>query len=232
MSTQAARPHPITMATRLVLAALVLIALVVLARRFLSRPGAQPRAPGGLKPLNSALLDQQAIPPPWLLKARDTLRDAETAERTRWTIFRQNLAKFTTEDRQRKMEEIRLANGDVLDALPVEVLARHLGNPDLDKRIQREKTLRSSRPENSGRLPWPRRRELYQQFAELSGLLEPPSLLTDFDDLTDREMAAAIAAAIAADKLGLAGLSQDQWNLLLRAGAFSCFNQLVSKWPE
>jgi len=233
MSTQTAGPHAITKATRLVLATLVLIAVLVLARRFLAGLEPRPQVPGGLQPLAVHVHDPQLLPPPpWLEAARKLLRDAETADRLRRTAVYQGLAVLSAEDRQRRMEEIRLAHRDVLDALPAEVFSRHLGNPDLDKRIRREKTLRASRPESRDRLLWPRRRELYEQFAKLTELMESPSLLTDFDDLSGQEMLDAIAAAKAADKQGLAGLSQDQWNLLLRAGAFSRCNQLVSKWPN
>ena len=111
--------------------------------------------------------------------------------------------------------------------MPAEILAANLGHPDIAKLIQREDVLRAFPDPAWDRLPWRRRRELYRQFALLTGLDEPWSLLVEFDDLSGREMLQALAAVELGERYGLEVLDKKQRRLVLKAWAVEWFGRML-----
>lgn len=77
----------------------------------------------------------------------------------------------------RLIERLRQEHGDILDTIPAEALKARKGQADLPQRIHRESLLRGPNPQWQRRLPWQARCDLYEEFADLTGLQEPWSLL-------------------------------------------------------
>jgi hypothetical protein len=221
------KPDATALITRLVLGALALVAVVVLVRRLFWPPEPRSYLGGGLKQLS--LQPHHVDPADWRAQAQAELQEALDARDLRHEGVRHRLEAMTAEERQRILTGLPASHPHVRYTIPTEILGANLGHPNLSKLIQREDVLQAFGTSHWDRLPWHRRRELYRQFALLTGSQEPWSLLVPFDDLGGKEMFQALAAVQLGERCGLETLEKGQRDLVLRAGSVDWFGRMLKR---
>lgn len=184
-----------------------------------------------LKPIGLALHNYRK---PWYEEARLELLHVQERRERRHAEAQARRQALTAEERSVYLDALCRTHGELLGNLPRSQLEEKLGDPELARRIEREKgpgLYTSHRTDRYTlysevldiRLAWPKRRELYRQFAGLTGLTEPWSILVDFDDLPAQEMVEVLSAVFLAEKVGLEVLDTQQRRLILNAGVLDWF---------
>ncbi len=91
---------------------------------------------------------------------------------------------------------------------------RSLGDPSFRQRLQE-------------RLPWQTRKQLFDKFAQITGLDEPWSLIHPFDELSGEDMNKVTAYALKVKQGQLANLNDDQRKLLINLRAYDFMEQAL-----